>query len=79
MHKDFFVFLFNSYNNNLDRIWITYFTIQLIFATIHKPTALFGIIHRSYSIISVNFYIYLQYFQQKIFSFNKISGSQTDP
>ena len=42
-------------------------------------TAFFGIIHRSYCTISANFYFYLQYLQQKIFSFNKISRSQTDP
>ena len=27
-------------------------------------TALFGTIHRSYCTISINFYLYLQYFQQ---------------
>ena len=42
------------------------------------PTVLFGTIHRSYCTISANFYLYKQYFQQKIFSFSKISGSQTD-
>ena len=42
-------------------------------------TALFGIIHRFYCIILVNFYLYLQYFQQKNFNFNKISGSPMDP
>ena len=42
-------------------------------------TALFGTIHGSHCTISTNFYLYLQYFQQKIFSFSKISGSQTDP
>ena len=42
-------------------------------------TALFGIIHESHGIISTNFYLYLQYFQQKNFNFNKISGSQIDP
>ena len=41
-------------------------------------TALFGIIHRFYYTISVKFYFYLQHFQQKIFSFSKINGSQTD-
>ena len=46
-----------------------YFTIQFIFATIH----------RSHCTISANFYLYLQYFQQKVFSFSKISRSQTDP
>ena len=33
-----------------------------------NPTILFGTIHRSHFIISTNFYLYLQYFQQKIFS-----------
>ena len=47
----------------------TYFIIQLIFATIHG----------FYCTISANFYIYLQYFQQKVFSFSKINRSQTDP
>ena len=42
-------------------------------------TALFDIIHGFYYIISTNFYLYVQYFQLKVFSFNKISGSQTDP
>ena len=37
---------------------------------------LFVIIYRFHCTISVNFYLYLQYFQQKLFSFNKISGSQ---
>ena len=55
----------------------TYFTIQLIFATIHGPTALFGTIHGFHCTISANFYLYLQYFQQKIFNFSKINGSQT--
>ena len=40
--------------------------------------ALFGTIHRSYYTISVNFYLYLQYFQKRVFNFSKISGSQTD-
>ena len=43
------------------------------------PIALFGTIHKSHYTISVNFYLYLQYFQQKIFNFNKISESQIDP
>ena len=38
--------------------------------------ALFGTIYGSYCTISANFY--LQYFQQKIFSFSKINGSQTE-
>ena len=42
-----------------------------------SPTELFGTIHESHFTISVNFYFYLQYFQQKVFNFSKISGSQT--
>ena len=43
-------------------------------------TALFGTIHWSHCTIAINFNFYLQYFQQKKkFSFNKISGSQTNP
>ena len=41
--------------------------------------ALFGTIYESHYTISANFSLYLQYFQQKVFSFNKISESQTDP
>ena len=44
-----------------------------------SSTALFGTFHESHCIISANFYFYLQYFQQKVFNFNKISRSQTDP
>ena len=40
---------------------------------------LFGIIYEFYCTISTNFYLYLQYFQQKVFSFNKIRESQIDP
>ena len=57
---------------------LAYFTIQLIFAIIYGPTILFGIIHESHYTISTNFYLYLQYFQQKVFNFNKINGFQTD-
>ena len=42
------------------------------------PTALFDTIHRSHYSISANFNLYLQYFQQKNFSFSKISSSQMD-
>ena len=37
------------------------------------PITLFGTIYESHCIISNNFYLYLQYFQLKIFSFNKIA------
>ena len=42
-------------------------------------TTLFGTIHGSHCTISAKFYLYLQYFQQKVFNFSKISGSQTNP
>ena len=42
-------------------------------------TAFFGIMYGSHCTISANFYLYLQYFQQKVFSFSKINESQTDP
>ena len=65
-------------------VWIAYFlpvyfTIQLIFSTIHYPIVLFDTIHKSHCTTLANFYLYLQYFQQKNFNFNKISESQTDP
>ena len=39
-------------------------------------TALFVIIHRSHCIILANFYLYLQYFQQKSFHFQQNKQSQ---
>ena len=42
------------------------------------PTAFFCTIHEFHCTISVNFYLYLQYFQQKVFNFSKKSGSQTN-
>ena len=44
-----------------------------------SSTIFFDTIHRSYYTISINFYIYLQYIQQKFFNFNKINRSQIDP
>ena len=41
-------------------------------------TLLFITIHGSHCTISVNFYLYLQLFQQNIFSFSKINRSQID-
>ena len=37
-----------------------------------------GTIYGSHCTISANFYFYLQYFQQKVFSFNKIRGFEID-
>ena len=42
-------------------------------------TTLFSTIHGSYCTIFSNFYLYLRYFQHKIFSFSKINESQMDP
>ena len=42
-------------------------------------TTLFGNIHGPYCTISTNFYLYLQDFQQKVFSFYKISISLINP
>ena len=58
---------------------LAYFIIQLIFATIHGSTVLFGTIYKPHCTISVNVYLYSQYFQQKIFNFSKISDSSIDP
>ena len=41
--------------------------------------AFFDPIYESHCTISANFYLYLQYFQQKISNFSKINESQTDP
>ena len=56
-------------NRHYACIWIeiineNYFTIQFIFATIHRFIALFDTIYEFYFTISINFYFYLQYFQQ---------------
>ena len=42
------------------------------------PIVLFGTIYESHCTILTNIYLNIQYFQQKVFSFSKISGSQTD-
>ena len=49
-------------NKNYFTIQLIFATIQLIFATIHGPIALVDVIHGSHCTISINFYIYLQYF-----------------
>ena len=53
-----------SFSVRLTRLILpAYFTIQLIFVTIHGLIAFFYTIYRSHCIISSNFYFYLQYFQ----------------
>ena len=44
-----------------------------------NSTTLFDTVHGSHCTISTNFYLYLQYFQQLVFNFSKISGIQIDP
>ena len=65
-------------------VWIayflpTYFIIQFIFGNIHGFYYTFWYYSWSHYIISTNIYLYLQYVQQKVFSFSKISKSQIDP
>ena len=64
-----FLLLFISLTTLFYTINESHCTIQFIFATTHG----------SHYTILTNFYIYLQYFQQKNFSFSKISESQIDP
>ena len=61
-------------------VWQDYFCqlillFSLFLLQLVDLTVLFGTIHGSHCIIWANFYLYLQYFQQKIFSFSKISKS----
>ena len=67
-------------DHQLVSVWLAYylsiyFTIYLIFVTINDSHCTFWYIYGSHCIISINIYLYLQYFQQKISSFNKINGS----
>ena len=83
--NNYFATVFSVFNKNklysnrpLMSVWqklflLTYFTVQLIFTTIHWSYCTFGTIHESYYIISANFYLHLQYFQQKVFNFSKIN------
>jgi len=49
-----------------------YFTIQLIFAAIHGLHCTFWYYSWPHCTILANFYLYLHYFQQNVFSFSKI-------
>ena len=67
-------------NIDLVSVWHDYFCqfillFSLFLPLFMGPTVFFGTIHRSHYTISTNFYLYLQYFQQKVFNFNKINGS----
>ena len=52
---------------------------SLFFLLFMGSIALFVTIHEFQCTVSTNFYLYLLYFQQKIFSFSKINRSQTSP
>ena len=73
LQYQYYIERFSAYLSSL--ILPTYFTIQLIFPTIHESITLFVTIYGSYYTISANFYFYLHNFQQKVLNFNKISGS----
>ena len=90
--NDFFQFQQNKWISNRSFVWrrrklykypfgmdyffqlILLFSLFLLLFMSH--IALFGTIHRSHYTISINFYLYLQYFQQKIFSSSKINKFQ---
>ena len=61
-------------NSKLKSQFILLFS--LFFLLFTNSIVLFDIIHKFYCTISTNFYLYLQYFQQKVFNFHKISGLQ---
>ena len=61
--------------NYFDQLILLFSLFLLLFMSL---IAFFGTIHGPYCTILINFYLYLQYFQLKVFSFNKISGFQTD-
>ena len=59
-------------------MWFSPLLFSLFLLLFMGSTELFGTIHGSHCTISTNFYLYLQYFQQKVFNFSKISD-QTYP
>ena len=61
-------------NFKLKSQFILLFSLFLLLFT--NSIVLFDIIHEFHYTISANFYLYLQYFQQKVFNFNKINGFQ---
>ena len=61
-------------NSKLKSQFILLFSLFLLLFT--NSIVLFDIIHEFHCTISANFYLYLQYFQQKVFNFNKINGFQ---
>ena len=68
--------VFSAFDSKLKCQFILLFnTFLLLFKSF---TAFFDIIYKFYCTISTNFYLYLQYFQQKNFNFSKINRFQTD-
>ena len=61
-------------NSKLKSQFILLFSLFLLLFT--SSIVLFDIIHEFHYTISANFYLYLQYFQQKVLNFNKINGLQ---
>ena len=61
-------------NSKLKSQFILLFSLFLLLFT--SSIVLFDIIYECYYTISADFYLYLQYFQQKILNFNKINGLQ---
>ena len=59
----------------MDHFYQLILLLNLFLLLFMSPIALFGTIYRSHYPISTNFYLYLQYFQQKVFRFNKINES----
>ena len=57
-------------------IFANLFSYSAFFLLFMGLTVIFYIINRFHCIISAKFYFYLQYFQQKNFSFSKIGGAQ---
>ena len=72
LNKLFPKFLFDKYY--FYQLILLFSLFLLLFMSL---TVLFGTIYGYHCIISANFYLYLQYFQQKIFNYSKISRSQT--
>ena len=63
LQYQYYIERFSAYLSSL--ILPTYFTIQLIFLTIHESTTLFGTIHGSHYTISTNFYFIYTIFSKK--------------
>ena len=61
-------------NFKLKSQFILLFSLFLLLFT--NSIVLFDIIYEFYYTISADFYLYLQYFQQKVLNFNKINGLQ---